>query len=390
MDDYYEIVGVDRTASREEIDRKIREQLRLWQRRTANADLSRRQEAERRVEQLSQARTVLLDEEQRRQYDRKLIALRASDPVPAGTVAGPTVVDTAPATLDWLSQARRYLAAHDHHSAAHAARAALRTEPNPPVEVWTILARANTELGRLEDALHEAQRAVTLAPDNLEAQLVLGQVLERRQEWEKAYQQYRNAQYAHPHAEGPSLGIARTLAGMGRPELAVSELEQRFGRAPDPVRSGPTLARGLVEAAEVSVRSGVRTVNQLVVAQMLARAREMSADPAIRVVADRVERQLARITGELYQRQPAARSAYSPPPFNVLAAFALGLSLVGLVTCVTAPIGAVLGHVAQAQIRDRGERGQGVALAAMIVGWLLTAVIICGGLVYLQQLGVYR
>src|SRR5690606_23670987 len=174
--------------------RKIREQLRLWQRRTANADLSRRQEAERRVEQLSQARTVLLDEEQRRQYDRKLIALRASDPVPAGTVAGPTVVDTAPATLDWLSQARRYLAAHDHHSAAHAARAALRTEPNPPVEVWTILARANTELGRLEDALHEAQRAVTLAPDNLEAQLVLGQVLERRQEWEKAYQQYRNAQ----------------------------------------------------------------------------------------------------------------------------------------------------------------------------------------------------
>jgi curved DNA-binding protein CbpA len=78
VDDYYDILGVDRTASCEAIDRKIREQMRLWQGRTSSADLDRRQLAERRVQHLGEARTTLLDEEKRRRYDRQLAALRSS------------------------------------------------------------------------------------------------------------------------------------------------------------------------------------------------------------------------------------------------------------------------------------------------------------------------
>lgn len=74
MDDYYKIVGVDRTASRDTIDRTLRDQLRHWQQRTSSADLPRRQEAERRVRQLAEARRTLLDERQRRRYDRELTA----------------------------------------------------------------------------------------------------------------------------------------------------------------------------------------------------------------------------------------------------------------------------------------------------------------------------
>lgn len=374
MDDYYEIVGVDRTAAREEIDRKIREQLRLWQRRTAHADLSRRQEAERRVEQLGQARTVLLDDEQRREYDRKL-ALAAGDTVPA---LAQTTIDAASRTADWLSQARAHLAVNDHHAAAYAARALLRTTPNPPAEVWTILARANTELGHLEDALFEARRAVALAPDNLEAQLALGRVHERRLEWHEAYQLYLNARSAHPHADEPHLGMARALAGIGRPTLAMSELEQRFGRSTD-VHGGRTLARGLVGAAEVLVRPGVAARDRLTVARMLARAREATADPAIRVVADRLEQQLARVTATAgpYQYPPVRGAIYPAPRTNPLAVFALVFALAGIVSCVTAPVGAVMGHVARAQIRDRGDRGDGMAVAAVTVGWLVSAVYFC-------------
>ena len=395
MDDYYEIVGVDRTATREEIDQKIREQLRLWQRRTANADLSRRQAAERRVEQLGQARTVLLDQEKRRQYDRQLTALHASDPVPAKpAVREPapggtgTALDPTTTTGTWLAQAQGYLAMSDHQSAAYAARAALRVTPNPPPEVWAVLARANTGLGRLDDALFEARQAVALAPGDLEAQLTLGMVYERRQEWNEAYQLYRNARRAHPHADELEVGMARALAGLGRPAIAMSELEQRYAQAPDRVRSGRTLARGLLEAAEVAIRPGAPGVERLAVTRMLARAREASADPDIWSVADRLEQQLDRVTG--WHRYPPAGggSPYGGGVYpqsrqrtNVLAVFALILSLL----CFTAPVGAVLGHVARGQIRDRGDQGEGAALAAVIVGWLATAVMCCGGIAALTS-----
>lgn len=75
---------------------------------------------------------------------------------------------------------------------------------------------------------------------------------------------------------------------------------------------------------------------------------------------------------------------YGPPmvgpgqPTNGLAIAALVCSLAGLVTCISAPVGAVLGHVARRQIRERGEGGDGMALAAIIVGWILTVLFVLG------------
>jgi hypothetical protein len=37
-------------------------------------------------------------------------------------------------------------------------------------------------------------------------------------------------------------------------------------------------------------------------------------------------------------------------------------------------VGAILGHVARRQIRERGEGGDGLALAGVIIGWLTTAI----------------
>jgi hypothetical protein len=59
-------------------------------------------------------------------------------------------------------------------------------------------------------------------------------------------------------------------------------------------------------------------------------------------------------------------------PTNGLAIASLVCSLAGLVTCISAPVGAILGHVARRQIRERGEAGDGMALAGIIVGWILT------------------
>lgn len=73
---------------------------------------------------------------------------------------------------------------------------------------------------------------------------------------------------------------------------------------------------------------------------------------------------------------PAARRT------NSLALAALVLSLVGIASCLTAPVGAILGHVARKQIRETGEDGEGMAKAAIIVGWILTGLMVLGILAY--------
>jgi hypothetical protein len=80
--------------------------------------------------------------------------------------------------------------------------------------------------------------------------------------------------------------------------------------------------------------------------------------------------------------QPAAAYpgyGYQPvavQPTNGLAIAALVCALAGIATCISAPVGAILGHIARRQIRERGEAGDGMALAGIIVGWIITALMV--------------
>lgn len=65
-----------------------------------------------------------------------------------------------------------------------------------------------------------------------------------------------------------------------------------------------------------------------------------------------------------------------PRPTNGMAIASLVCSLAGIATCISAPVGAILGHIARRQIRERGEGGDGLALAGIIVGWILTGLMV--------------
>jgi hypothetical protein len=82
--------------------------------------------------------------------------------------------------------------------------------------------------------------------------------------------------------------------------------------------------------------------------------------------------------------------AYAYPaaaPTNGLAIAALVCALAGLAVGISAPVGAILGHIARRQIRERGEQGDGMALAGIIVGWILTGImaLCCAG--YISMVG---
>jgi U5 snRNP spliceosome subunit len=87
-----------------------------------------------------------------------------------------------------------------------------------------------------------------------------------------------------------------------------------------------------------------------------------------------------------YQPQGYQPSAYPPPPgqapppaggrTNPLAIVALICSLAGIFTGISAPIGAILGHVSLGQIRQSGEEGSQLATVAIWVGWIITGLIV--------------
>ncbi|WP_018351527.1 DUF4190 domain-containing protein [Longispora albida] len=71
---------------------------------------------------------------------------------------------------------------------------------------------------------------------------------------------------------------------------------------------------------------------------------------------------------------------YGPPParYNTMAIASLVTSAISVIlTCVTGVggllgiAGAIMGHVAQRQIRQRNEQGEGLALSGAIIGWVI-------------------
>jgi hypothetical protein len=82
-----------------------------------------------------------------------------------------------------------------------------------------------------------------------------------------------------------------------------------------------------------------------------------------------------------------------PKPVNALALAAMVVAMVGLggilaygiPAIVICPVGAILGHVARRQLKQRDETGAGMALAAVIIGWVGFALglAVVAGLVWL-------
>lgn len=78
----------------------------------------------------------------------------------------------------------------------------------------------------------------------------------------------------------------------------------------------------------------------------------------------------------VYGQQPMYGYGYQPPvpKSQTNAILALVLSCVGFVTCgVTAIVGVIFGHIAMGKIKRGEEEGHGMAVAGLIVGYVVIA-----------------
>ncbi|MFC9897654.1 DUF4190 domain-containing protein [Nocardia sp. NPDC127579] len=93
LDDFYDLLGVSPSASEDLLRSEIAQAQRMWMKRTGLPDLERRQEAERNVQRLADAKAVLLDPGKRSEYDQRLADAQRP---PASTTAVAPVQSFAP------------------------------------------------------------------------------------------------------------------------------------------------------------------------------------------------------------------------------------------------------------------------------------------------------
>lgn len=281
---YYEIVGVAPGASSAEIEKRIKEEYRKNQRRVNNADQAKRQAAERRAEQLMEAKRILLDPEQRKAHDARLAS------APAATSPAAT------GTSDWLAEARQRLDLGDFHGALYCANEARRVLGDGVAQVWLTLAQANGNLGNYQQALFEAQRAVTLDPSEPDYHFTLGIAHEELEQWDAAIRQFETARQLDPSAEHASLEIANVLLRSGRIPAGLQLLEQLYADTSDREFIGDALGFALVSAAELvpacreddgySV-TALAEINQM--RQYLIRAAQVATDPEVHEQVNQIE-----------------------------------------------------------------------------------------------------
>ncbi|WJZ03081.1 hypothetical protein [Corynebacterium freiburgense] len=154
--DFYELLNVDRDAEVKEIEKSLKKQISLWRKRTEVSNLSVRQEAERRMELLGEAKRILLDQRSKEDYDNEL-KVRGVQQVP--------VVSDQNGTIDWIEEARQYVENNKYSDALYATQMALNSGISTP-ELWYLRSRANGGLGEFNDALYEAKRAESSAPND--------------------------------------------------------------------------------------------------------------------------------------------------------------------------------------------------------------------------------
>ncbi|HET8657958.1 MAG TPA: hypothetical protein VFM55_03060 [Micromonosporaceae bacterium] len=256
--------------------------------------------------------------------------------VRAGAPDGPAVArpGAGPVRDDWPDRAWHALVNSDYHTAAYEAVMARHRYGDTP-QAWSVLARASAGLGRLEDAVAQAHRAVRLEPHGAGHHLILASVTEELGDWDAALQCYRDAERLAPGWYVPLLGTAAVLAHLGDTERALVILERAHFWSPDRPVVGDHLGLALAEAAErvplVREREAYALTCEGQIALMrtlLRRAAEMARDPGLQAEVAGIRRHVDRcarrelLTSALLcsrSRQVDAASAVTVPPAVPLA-----------------------------------------------------------------------
>lgn len=192
--DYYSLLDLQRTAQPQDIEAAVRKQIKRWRKQTEVSDMSMQHEAERRMELIQEAKRVLLDPQQKQNYDRDLATGGVEKETPGSESVGGE-------NIDWMDRARKYIERNDYDSATYATRMAMQDGINTS-ELWHLRSRASMGNGDGMSALYEAKESVALEGDNVGYLMQLASVFENTGDKANAMNTINRCAQIAPHDMG--------------------------------------------------------------------------------------------------------------------------------------------------------------------------------------------
>jgi tetratricopeptide (TPR) repeat protein len=224
MINYYKVIELSPTAKPDEIRKAISKELRNWTKRTNDARLERRQEAERMVKYLEEAESILLDVTKRAEYDKQLQAAPAEErSIDDLDLSGKE---------DLVQEGWNLLIEGNIPDALYVATRATEQQGNN-AEAWALLAQAKYRWGDTEDAIYEYKRAIKLKPNVASYYFDLGSVYESTERWNDALQQYQRASQIDPSTIMYQAAIGVLFLKNDKFEEAIKILEACKNEDPD-------------------------------------------------------------------------------------------------------------------------------------------------------------
>ncbi|MEZ5549040.1 MAG: tetratricopeptide repeat protein [Pseudomonadales bacterium] len=241
MQNYYLLLGLNQTASEEDIKAAISTKRKAEAKNQAHAKLERRQEAERVMQLLHEAQLILLDSQKRAKYDQELkSAPREEREIDESDLEGKE---------DYVALGWQLLIKGEVADALFVATKATEQDASN-ADAWALLAQAKFRWGETEDAIYEYKRAIKLRPNDAEFYFDLGVVYESADLPNEAYTQYQRAAQINPKDTNYRAATGALLVKNKEYEEGIKILEQCLQEDPDNKSYKWFLAIGLWGRAE--------------------------------------------------------------------------------------------------------------------------------------------
>lgn len=239
--DFYELLGVARSADAETIRGAIRETRRRHRQMVGSPDRERAHRAEVVMDMLARAEETLLVVDRRQQYDSQLAVVRESPADPPPTPSS--------SASRWVEAAATYLSDGQPRNALLAAREATQADPED-ADAWRVRATAALQLRDLRDADFAANEAHRLRPHDPQALGLIGDVYDSEERYADAERAFARAAALEPDNPYWAGRVAWAVGDRGDLDGAVQRARQLVSQYPDAEYVRLVLAHQLLGQAD--------------------------------------------------------------------------------------------------------------------------------------------
>lgn len=227
--DYYELLEISQDASEDEIKKKHREKTRIWNQRVNSAQsLEDRQEADRKVQHLAEAKVILLDANKRQKYNQELEDKKRNKQQSA------TSSDASQTTYDYqemLDDGWESLKSGYVDKALDIAKK-LTAKYGDMADAWVLLAQAKFRDRQVDDAIYEYKRAIDLKPTNPDSHLGIAYIYDACNKNDNALYHYQKA-VEYGRAISYRMSLSRFYIKLNQLRNSIDILEQCLRESPE-------------------------------------------------------------------------------------------------------------------------------------------------------------